>query len=96
MPIRDAEVASRVLGKTVEAFAERLSSISFQKASSHSGGAVFLMVRVVISFCSCIRVVILLLLNIGRLAPSTPNMGWIGHGRNYVRSNKKVGRRRLA
>src|SRR5271166_2813405 len=60
-----------------------LSSISFQKANSHSGGAVFLMVRVVISFSSCVRVVILLLLNIRRLAPPTPNMGWVGPGRKY-------------
>src|SRR5208337_3355690 len=60
-----------------------LSSIYFQKANSHSGGAVFLMVRVVISFSSCVRVVILLLLNIRRLAPPTPNMGWVGPGRKY-------------
>src|SRR5580692_2652140 len=48
-----------------------LSSISFQKASSHSGGAVFLMVRVVTSFCTCIRLVILLLLVSGDYAFNT-------------------------
>jgi hypothetical protein len=29
--------------------------------------------------------------HIRRMAPSTPNMGSIGHGRNYVRSNKSLG-----
>src|SRR6516225_10869216 len=75
-----------------------LSSISFQNASSHFGGSVFDMVRVVASFSSCIRFVIASFAppNVRRLAPSTPNMGSTGHGRNYARSNKRVERRETA
>src|SRR6516225_1609402 len=75
-----------------------LSSISFQNASSHFGGSVFDMVRVVASFSSCIRFGIASFAppNVRRLAPSTPNMGSTGHGRNYARSNKRVEGRETA
>jgi len=84
MPIRDAKVASRVLGKTVEASAERFV-INFlpereQAAPSSSWfGLSLLSLRVLDSSFAPP--------NVRRLAPSTPNMGSTGHGRNYARSN---------
>jgi hypothetical protein len=58
MPIRDAKVADRVLGKQSKPLPNVLSSISFQNASSHWGVSFFVMVRVVISFSSRIVVAI--------------------------------------
>src|SRR4029077_18138367 len=96
MPIRDAEVASRVLGKTVEALAERFV-INFLPESEqpfgrrhfvHGSGCNFPVVMYQGRRCASPH--------IRRRAPSTPNMGWVRHDRNYVRGNKKSARRRLA
>src|ERR1700722_10495113 len=75
--------------KQSKPFPKVLSSISFQKASSHAGGAVFVMVRVVTCFSSRVRVVIVFLLSYQVSCACHPNMGRVKNGCNYVRGNKK-------
>jgi len=50
IPFGDTEAACRILYKAVKTLQKVLSSISFQKASSQSGGVVLVIVSVVIAF----------------------------------------------